>query len=826
MATSLRTLLFLATPLLLSSVAAAGKGHVSVFGERQFPRSGGAAAISAQKIVTRLKETGVDARVVDAATLASPSFLEEAESSVLVLASGNAFPEAAFANLQKFHRAGGSFVLTGVPFTHPCERVDGKWRDLGHRNYFRHQPDGIGTGGFKSAPAGQKWTLQVPESPLAIPQDWFSGKDGRTQWLDAATLDPRDEVVPLLTTVGPEQKPQPSAAVIRHRCAAFSGACDVWLGHMIVGDDETDVFKASQLLVRGVLWCLREKQQMSAEDFSAKLAQLNEMKLPGQLPNGLLAEELPRPWGESFLPKSKPPARQLTAVALNKLNWEERFALTCLQGLTCRTEPQIWLLHTASDRFWLEWHQKQGHIDGFREETNWKALFAKYKDVVKGAVIADPDLYRGDLLAVNVAACEDWIVASPELAKALGLEVRMDLRGRFKTYAEGLDWLWATYKDRLNHHVCDYMDPERLKNGKFAYAYQWKAPMVWICGQEDEIYPGADRGAEKRAVANVFSQMPVNIPIFGFPAAGEGVGIGEPPGVALASRYGKGLVCTDHMLNAGVMSGVNVTQLSQPEQPPAPVLEKDKIYVALVMSDGDNQNAWHLFFKQYFESPSHGKYPLAFGIGPAIRELQPGIAEWYYQHATPTTEFIADVSGASYMQPDHWGEAYINKSQVLAGFLKWTAKLLPPLGLRSVRTVHGEDAFLSEYAKALPFCHSLFADMGCYSGHNGYANLTYKLPDGMPVFRAVTTWRNFGSGFMGEIREQAGAQRPAFVNGFVHCWTFHPKELDEIVKNAGSDIVFVTPTQLATLYKEANATLPASKTTTPHQSSKKAPESQ
>jgi hypothetical protein len=74
----------------------------------------------------------------------------------------------------------------------------------------------------------------------------------------------------------------------------------------------------------------------------------------------------------------------------------------------------------------------------------------------------------------------------------------------------------------------------------------------------------------------------------------------------------------------------------------------------------------------------------------------------------------------------------------------------------------------------------------------------------MPVFRAVTTWRNFGTGFMGEIREQVGATRPAFINGFVHCWTFQPKELDEIVKNAGSDVVFVTPTQLATLYREAN----------------------
>ena len=254
------------------------------------------------------------------------------------------------------------------------------------------------------------------------------------------------------------------------------------------------------------------------------------------------------------------------------------------------------------------------------------------------------------------------------------------------------------------------------------------------------------------------------------------------------------------------MSGVTLPALKQPEQPPAPALEKDKIYVALVMSDGDNQNAWHLFFRRYFESSGHGKFPLAFGIGPAIRELQPALAQWYYQHAAPTTEFIADVSGAGYMQPDHWGEAYTNKAEVLSGFLKWTAKLLPPMGLKTVRTVHGEDLFLSEYAKTLPFCHSLFADMGCYSGHNGYSNLTYNLqdhPQGMPVFRAMTTWRNFGTGFMGEIREQVGAKRPAFVNGFVHCWTFHENDVEKIVENAGPDVVFVTPTQLATLYKQA-----------------------
>lgn len=802
----LRAVLALTTAFMLFPAASRIEARVLVFGEAQFPRSGGAPSISAGKLVTKFVENGVEALAVDAAALENSALLEEAASSVIVLATGNAFPKAAFANLQAFHRKGGSFVLTGVPFTHPCEKRDGKWTDLGHANLFAHREDGIGTGGFRSAQAGQKWTVSVPESPLSIPAAWCSDKDGRTQWLDVGSLDPRDEVIPLLKIVGEEQATHPGAALIRHRCGMFFGACDVWLGHMIGGDDEKDVFLAAQLLIRGVLWCLHEKQQISSDVFQSKLASLDKVPLPAPLPDGLIAVESPRPWGDSFVPKSKAPARELTAVSLNKLNADERIALTCLQGLTCRTEPQIWLINTETDRFWLDWHQKQGHIDGFREEPNWTGLFDRHRSLIKGAVIADKNLYRGDLLAVNVAACEDWIVVSPELAKRLGLPIRMDLRGRFQSYADGLAWLWTTYKDRLNHHVCDYMHPGRLKNGNFAFAYQWKAPMVWISGQEDESNAGADRGAEKREVAKIFSEMPVNIPVFGFPAAGEGVGIGEPPGVALASRYGKGLVCSDHMLNAGVLSGVHLAELKQPEQPPAPPLDEHKIYVALVMSDGDNQNAWHLFFRRYFESPSHGKFPLAFGMGPAIRELQPGLAQWYYQHAAPTTEFIADVSGAAYMQPDHWGEAYTNRGEVLSGFLKWTAKLLPPMGLKTVRTVHGEDLFLSEYAKALPFCHSLFADMGRYSGHHGYSNLTYDLqdhPEGMPVFRAMTTWRNFGTGFLGEIREQVGANRPAFVNGFVHCWTFHEKDVQKIVEDAGSDIVFVTPTQLATLYKQA-----------------------
>jgi hypothetical protein len=57
--------------------------------------------------------------------------------------------------------------------------------------------------------------------------------------------------------------------------------------------------------------------------------------------------------------------------------------------------------------------------------------------------------------------------------------------------------------------------------------------------------------------------------------------------------------------------------------------------------------------------------------------------------------------------------------------------------------------------------------------------------------------------FLREIREQAGFQRPAFVNGFVHIWTFAPEDLERINKERDKNVVFVTPTQLAALYRQA-----------------------
>jgi hypothetical protein len=553
-----------------------------------------------------------------------------------------------------------------------------------------------------------------------------------------------------------------------------------------------------------------EKGELTSTDFSAKLTELDQIPKPESLPNNLPFVATPRPWGDTYLPKSKPPARELLVVDAEQLNSDERIALACLQGLTSREQPRIWINRgwiggkhdrPYQDQVWLDWLKEKKDIDDYKVVTDWTSLFKQFSSSYKGAIIPDPKLYRGDLLAVNIAACEDLIVATPELAQTLDLPVKIDLRGRFKTYAEGMSWVWANYKNQLSHHLCNYLHPSRLKNCAFAYDFQWCSVMFWIAGPVDEHNSGVDPIAERQVIAKILAEMDPNVAVFGYPWNGDGVGLGEGDGVAFTSRYAKGLIASDYLADTCVMSGVRIDRMTQPQQPPPPPLNKNSIYIALTLSDGDNQNLWMYWYKRYFNDPSFGKFPLAFGMGPEIRELMPSVAQWYYEHASPQTEFIADVCGVAYTQPNNYGLAFAERERVLGGFLNWTARAMQSMGMRTVRA-GGNDEVLAQYAKSLPFCHSLFPDYG-RSSRNGIEQLTYSLPDGIPVFHAVMSGQYGKKALLPEVREQVGSSRPAFANGFVNCWDFSPEDIAHIYEQKDLNMVFVTPTQLATLYRQA-----------------------
>ena len=363
----------------------------------------------------------------------------------------------------------------------------------------------------------------------------------------------------------------------------------------------------------GAIWSLKERGLLGAADVSERLAKLDALPKPTDPAAAPVKASLrERSWGDTFVPKSPPPARTIQTVSLHGLSKDERIAVTCLQGLLARKQPQLFLVRDAAeDQFWMDWCVAKDHVDAFEAVADWKSLVRLHRDSIKGVVVTDPALYRGDLLAVHVAACEDLLVASPKLAEELGLPVVVDLRGRFATYAEGLEWLWTTYKDRLNPHLCDFRYPGLLPFRTFDYVYQWRGLMFWVAGPREEHLAGVDRLAERDLVARILAEMPAGGVCVGFPRMDDGEGMGEPPGVEPLSR-------------------------------------------------------------------------------------------------------------------------------------------------------------------------------------SGIENLTYSLPDGMPAFREVTSWRDGKEGFLREIREQVGEQRPAFVNGFVHCWTFSMDDLAKIHASRDADMVFVT----------------------------------
>lgn len=682
------------------------------------------------------------------------------------------------------------------------EEAGGEWRDLGHSDdYFGHNVKGIGTGAFDGPPDTEAPLTVVDGNPLGLEARHLARPSARLQWLAAQTLAPEDEVLPVVTLDIPQGHPVPAAAAIRHNCPDFRGARDVWVGQVADGYSPEDRYAAEQMIARGVAWCLMEKKVLSEDAYRQILARLLAESKPAPLPDQIDIVDEPRPWGDTFFPKSKPPARELLVVDVRRLGAWERLALTCLQGLTARQRPVLWLFFSDWDRIWLDWHREKGHIDSYRVVDDWRGLFRQFGTVVKGAVVPDDGQYQGVLLACNVAACEDLIVAPEGLARELGLEVKADLRGCFPTYAESLQWLWKTYSGQLNHHLCIYAHPNTAFMGTLGYDMQWRGLIFWVSGEKDGSEPGADSLSERQVMAQIFASLPPNIGMRGFPWAGEGIGLGEGGGVEFCGGYGKGLVCTDHTPNLAVMSGVQIDSLTPPPQPATPLLEADKVYVALTMSDGDNLNTFYDYFRPYFEHSSHGRFPIGWGMGPTILDLMPAVAQWYYEHAQPGDEFLADVSGIAYVFPQTYAERYRDRAKVLAGFLDWTARYMKRLGMATGRPHGGDNDRLSAYAEAIPFMHSIFADYAY--AERGYEESVYTLPGGMPVFRALTSWRHGSGGLLREIRDVVGQRRPAFVNAFVHNWTFRMEHLQAAVNGRDADMVFVTPAQLAQLYRKA-----------------------
>lgn len=510
--------------------------------------------------------------------------------------------------------------------------------------------------------------------------------------------------------------------------------------------------------------------------------------------------------GEIF-PRSVPPAAHLVVSDVTRQPPDMQLLLFSLQGLVNRSRPRLYLLYNPTDRKWLGWMLHRGWIRSI-EEAPAETLVRRFHTAFHGAVVTDPDLPASKNVATMLAGVRTALVASPRMAARLRLPVVADLRGRWKTsvaaYAWAFDHLWP----QLTHKViaCSYPDHLALRD----YLVANRVFIFWLSGPIDGAKPYADPTAEARLMERLFARMPANIPVMSYPWAGAGVGIGEGPGVTLFAQFAKYLVGSVDLSNLTVHSGIRPARLAQQPAPAPPALQRDRAYVAVVISDGDNLPVLATGnYPQLWAQPQRGHIPLGWTVSPSASMLIPDIVDYYYRTETADDMFLGAVSGIGYTYPDSYATRYRpeDRARVWDGFLDQTRSYMAKEDLTDLWVMGvSADRLLASYALRIPQLDGLFPDYGRRVA--GYADATYPTARLVPVFHAVTNWSDGMqreaqiASVVAQVRQITPQQRPCFLQLFVLNWFSDLGMLREIERRLGPDYAFVRPDQLVKLYSE------------------------
>ncbi len=774
--------------------------RVAVFYTPGFPALGPGEMTSPRAIADALTKAGLRVSLYRADFLDHPQTFRADEYDALALPYGNAFPLSAFANLRGFHKRGGCLILSGIPFTHPIQKViGGNWKDLGHDdNAARFDARGIGVGGFIAAPASP---VRIAASDAwglaAVSREW----PGSAQTLNEKSLPPGIEVRPALTAGG-----RMLAGLLIHHSGEFKGAVDAWTNYPNPTDLLLDAYEAEQLMERGTVAALTAKGLLTKAQQKAAFAIFAREPRPPHYVN-LTLPAPPRPY-PTLQPKRDKPAEHLYTADLRSidnslaqpLNQNAKLLLASLQGIVNRKQPRIFFIWNNDDAFCLDIMQRQGHTGTPIPVGDPFTLLTTFQDEFRGAVVPDPNVYESPCIAVDFASADDLLVATPELAAKYNLTIKEDLRGRFKDNADALRYARETLLPRLNPYLALCLDPPLL-GSQVDDLIAARGMAFWVTGPKAQDRPGANEKAEYTEIAATFAKMPLGAVVRGYWWHGDNMGLGEYPGVRLGSRFGKITTVSDYVGNYSVTSGIPLASVRQKPQPPAPKLNRSKVYLAITMSDGDNLITWNNFWRDYFNDPLHGTFPIGYGMGPTLIDLSPPLVQWFYEHAAPTDEFLCDVSGVGYISPLDWGQSLKGGPAAFRKFYDWTQEYMNRLDMKTVRINDVGPAQIARVGANLPAVKFLMPDYG-YNSERNYSELTYKLPTGQSVFRAAT-YGPQSADLVREIRSRVGAARPAFLNVFVVNWGSSLSRIKAALDALGSDYVPVTPSQLNALYRQA-----------------------
>ena len=273
---------------------------------------------------------------------------------------------------------------------------------------------------------------------------------------------------------------------------------------------------------------------------------------------------------------------------------------------------------------------------------NWQ-LVTKYLNELDGVIVYDnaqPDTIN---LATTLAGGKHALVVAPSLVAKLtappySLPVLEDFRGKFASKLAVDQTLYDTYWPTLSHRVAFGLDPLAVRGAVREYATALGAAAMWLDPQV---------AGEAQLLDRFLSSM-------GAGASWMGWWPAEGPGVTEASKYGVATIASDYATNLTVHSGTPRTIHVKP-MPAKPTLA-NKLYVAFILSDGDNLQYVEHLERKLWDNPDRGKVPMGWTLSPAMIDAMPGALDYLWTTSTANDCLLSGPSGYGYTYPNLWDD--------------------------------------------------------------------------------------------------------------------------------------------------------------------------
>jgi hypothetical protein len=477
------------------------------------------------------------------------------------------------------------------------------------------------------------------------------------------------------------------------------------------------------------------------------------------------------------------PFKSLVVANIVNSTPDEQLAATTLEGAYNQLQGpnRLYVVRNPDDQTWLN----DGVLRGVRQSAlqgqgsgpagQLDALLAGYGHDIKGAILinpSDPDTVN---LATTMAGIDDAMVADTSqlpLLQQYGIPVIYSFADTtFASPAAAYQWAFTNLFPETNRADLVMLNP----------GDEGELRDYIVATKSFVFYLTSTNSAEEPLMNQIISSRPADTPILGYIAD-------EGPDVADLSSLGHFLNASDLLDNESDWAAVpSLPRLAEPQ--PKPVrADKNTVYVAFPVSDGDNaQYVEHRLFDVWTAGTDLGAVPEGWTIAPGMADYAPSLISWFNRHLPRGSELLPGPSGVGYAT-QMTGTDLQRFAQLSGGFMRKD----------SMSTVDfwENPSQVAAYAKSsgVP---SISVD----------APLAYLQEGKTAVVGQTSGYIDPPSALLTTIEQDVMAEptsAPIFLEPLVDGWNFDPQDVLAVAQalaswgqTVGKKFVFATPSELA-----------------------------